>query len=239
MSSSTPRRPGTRCACSACPRPGPASSRPTTAGASCLGPHSGLKMQEARFRARRAGARRSPRRPSCPGHAPRARSARRGGAHARRSSRRSASATSSWSSTASSAPARPARSVALPSSGAGRRRWQPCRRPCATLPRDEVPLRGFDMVGLPGPARAAVRPGSGDVVAAGPAGSASAAPAPDLDRPRRRTGGRAGTAWSWSWARAASARRRSPPPSPRRSGDARPSRAPQHDRPGRASGRRR
>ena len=97
-------------------------------GASCLGPHSGLKMQEERFKAALAAL----------GDAARTtivlvtRAGRggdpRGGAHGGRAAGRSGSATSISRSTACSTPAIRAIRWPRPSSASRTRRWRPCLR---------------------------------------------------------------------------------------------------------------
>ena len=151
-SSSTRRRPGTRCGCSACRARGRGFLRVDHAqGASCLGPHSGLKMQQSRFAAALAALADRSAHDRRAGDAARSRRAARGRAHVRRA--RGARASTNQQlvdqrrvrGDATDAIAVAARARGARARGARRR----CRRACARCPSMRVPLRAFNMVGLP------------------------------------------------------------------------------------------
>ena len=158
-SSSTPRRPGTRCACSSCRRRGRASSRANVGGTSCLGPLAGLKAQQALYDASRARARRRrARRRSCWWRAPERVGARRGRAHARASSRALGVATSG-AGPERRLPARTTRATRSPSRMEARGRAALDEMPAGlrALPRTELPLLPFGLVGHRRAARAVRR----------------------------------------------------------------------------------
>ena len=155
-SSSTPPRPATRCACSACRRRGRASSRATTAAPRALAriPASRCRRRASARARRRSAIRRGPPSSSSRGRtrAPCAR--RRGPAGelpALGLSNQHLVVNGVFRATDRGRSRSPAPSSAL---GEQRSR-QPAAEPCRRCRRTEVPLRAFDMVGLDGPARAA------------------------------------------------------------------------------------
>jgi arsenite-transporting ATPase len=118
------------------------------AGASCLGPHSGLKMQEQRFRAALAAL-------SDPGVTSLVLVARADRASLAEAARSAAELTALGIRSQRLVvngvfhPSRPGDAVADGLAAEQRDALAAMPAALATLPRDEVPLRGFDMVGLP------------------------------------------------------------------------------------------